>query len=87
VKTTLELPDELFRSAKSKAAAQGRSLKDLFTEALRDKLAEADRLAGSGEPPWKKLAGAFGGSAEERREIQRVQQRIDEEFGQIDALE
>ncbi|MFT5191821.1 MAG: hypothetical protein ACI957_004866 [Verrucomicrobiales bacterium] len=38
MKTTLELPDDLFRGAKIAAARQGRTLKELFTEALREKL-------------------------------------------------
>jgi hypothetical protein len=35
VKTTLEIPDELFRAAKAKAALEGVKLKDLFAEGLR----------------------------------------------------
>ena len=34
VKTTIEIPDELFRKAKAKAALQGRNLKDLVAEGL-----------------------------------------------------
>lgn len=34
MKTTLEIPDELFRAAKSKAALDGRKLKDLVAEGL-----------------------------------------------------
>jgi len=33
MKTTIEIPDALFRKAKSLAAARGQSLEDLFTEA------------------------------------------------------
>jgi len=35
VKTTLEIPDDLFREAKAKAALEGYKLKDFVTEALR----------------------------------------------------
>lgn len=35
MKTTLEIPDELFREAKAKAALEGRKLKDLVAEGLR----------------------------------------------------
>jgi hypothetical protein len=38
MKTTLELPDALFREAKATAARRGTSLKALFTEALRREL-------------------------------------------------
>jgi len=34
MKTTLEIPDDLFRAAKSKAALDGRHLKDLVAEGL-----------------------------------------------------
>jgi hypothetical protein len=35
VKTTLEIPDELFRQAKAKAAMEGRKLKDVVADGLR----------------------------------------------------
>lgn len=35
MKTTIELPDELYRKAKAKAALTGRKLKDLVEEGLR----------------------------------------------------
>jgi hypothetical protein len=35
MKTTLEIPDELFRAAKSKAALEGRRLRDLVEDGLR----------------------------------------------------
>ena len=87
MKTTLELPDDLFRWAKISAARQGRSLKDLFTEALREKLTKDDEESGDSEPPWMRYFGAFGASAENREETQRIQKRVDLEFGTIDPLE
>jgi hypothetical protein len=35
MKTTVEVPDDLYRKAKSMAALRGRKLKDLFEEGLR----------------------------------------------------
>jgi hypothetical protein len=35
MKTTIELPDELYRQAKAKAALSGRKLKDLVEQGLR----------------------------------------------------
>jgi hypothetical protein len=35
VKTTVDLPDELYRRAKAEAALRGRKLKDLVEEGLR----------------------------------------------------
>jgi len=38
MKTTIELPDDLFREAKATAARRGTHLKDLFREALEREL-------------------------------------------------
>jgi hypothetical protein len=35
MKTTVEVPDELYRRAKAEAALRGRKLRDLFEEGLR----------------------------------------------------
>jgi hypothetical protein len=42
MKTTIELPDELYRKAKATAALNGRKLKDLVEEGLR-RVLEAPR--------------------------------------------
>ena len=81
MKTTLELPDPLFRKAKATAAARGQSLKDFVTEALRDKLTPASRTAGMPEPEWMQ---GFGKLSRLRRETARVQAVIDEEFEVIE---
>jgi hypothetical protein len=80
VKTTIEIPDPLFRKAKSKAAERGQSLKELVTEALQEKLA-ATTGARPGEPEWMQ---GFGGLRRLRRETARVQARIDEAFDVIE---
>jgi len=43
MRTTVDIPDELFRQAKAVAALQGRKLKDLVEEGLR-------RVVGAPEP-------------------------------------
>ncbi len=43
MKTTLELPDELIREAKLRAVMQGRTLKDLIGEFIRQGLGMAPR--------------------------------------------
>jgi hypothetical protein len=78
VKTTIEIPGTTLRRAKSIAASRGITLKQLFTEALEDKL--KGTVAPSAEPTWMKLAGAFGKTASDRAETRRIQQRIDAEF-------
>ena len=45
MKTTLEIPDSLFRQAKVKAAMDGRKMKDLVAEGLAFVLADAGSAA------------------------------------------
>jgi len=78
MKTTLELPDELFRRAKATAALRGASLKDLMTEALLDHL-EEQAPRDSTQPGWRRV---FGKARPE--EVAEVDAVIDEEFGRID---
>jgi hypothetical protein len=40
MRTTIEIPDELFRAAKAKAALEGRKLKDLMIEGLQQVVAQ-----------------------------------------------
>lgn len=82
MKTTIEIPDPLFRKAKSKAAERGQSLKELVTEALQEKLAAG--AAGSGskaQPEWMR---GFGKLRRLRKETARIQARIDERFEAIE---
>lgn len=79
MKTTLEIPDTIFRRAKSAAAVRGIPLREFVTEAVRDKLA-AD--AKSADKPWM---AAFGKLRHLRKEIARVNRMIEEEFEQIEA--
>jgi hypothetical protein len=56
VKTTLEIPDSLFRKAKATAAQQGRSIKEYIVEALTEK------LEGKGkEEGWRSVLGKLSG--------------------------
>lgn len=81
MKTTLELPDPVFRKAKATAAERGQSLKDFVTEALRDKFAaETDRPVAT-EPLWMQ---GFGKLKHLHKETVRVQGVIDEEFDVIE---
>jgi hypothetical protein len=77
VKTTLEIPDAIFRRAKSAAAQRGIPLREFVTEAVQDKLANANNH----DKPWAKLAG---GLKDLHDETQRINQLIEEEFEQIE---
>jgi hypothetical protein len=76
MKTTLEIPDTIFRRAKSVAAERGIPLRALITEALADKL----RAEHSNKKPWM---GAFGKLRHLRRETEKINRIIEEEFEQM----
>lgn len=77
MKTIIDIPDTLFRKAKSKAAERGQSLKELVTEALREKLAGRGEKGRSAQPGWM---DGFGKLRRLRKETRRIQARIDERF-------
>ena len=81
MKTTIEIPDPLFRKAKSKAAERGQSLKDLVTEALQEKLTSNANKVQQGEPAWMQ---GFGKLRRLRKETARIQARINETFEVIE---
>ena len=83
MKTTIEIPDPLFRQAKVAAVKRGVTLKKLLVSALRNEL-------GSGAPRAKKLqrvlgsVAGFGGLRHLRKETERITRKIEEEFGRIE---
>lgn len=81
MKTTLELPEQIFRKAKATAAERGQSLKDFVTEALRDKLALDAQRTRADEPLWMQ---GFGKLKRLHKETTRVQSIVDEEFEVIE---
>src|SRR5204862_6643549 len=79
VKTTLEIPDMIFRRAKSKAAAQGVPLRQFVTEAVEDKLKSSST---SGRRPWMKHVGKL---KDLHKETQRINRAIEETFEVVDS--
>jgi hypothetical protein len=79
LKTTIEIPDPLFRRAKAAAAERGQSLKDFFTEAVQDRLQRNTEPATT--KPWDK---AFGGLRHIHTENKRIERLISAEFETID---
>ena len=78
MKTTIELPDDLFREAKATAARRGTALREFVREALAEKLARerGERVAAGKWPvPPPDVPS---------EEIRRVQAIIDAEFDQIE---
>jgi hypothetical protein len=64
VKTTVEVPDELYRRAKAEAALRGRKLKDLIEEGLR--LVLDSPRPGSRRPSLAKLMEKSRGVVDSR---------------------
>jgi hypothetical protein len=83
MKTTIEIPDKTLRRAKDVAAVKGISLKQLFTEAIEEKLRNVATPSGTDGRPWMKLYGAFAKTEEMRAETRRIQELVEEEFERI----
>ena len=80
MKTTLEIPDQVFRKAKARAAERGIPFRQFVTEAVEEKLT----ASASTEKPWMRLAG---GLRHLHKETVRINKLIEDEFGRIDPEE
>jgi hypothetical protein len=79
MKTTLEIPDAIFRRAKTVAAERGIPFRALVSEALSDKLrAQGDRDS----QPWMKT---FGKLRHLHKETARINRIMEEEFDQVET--
>ncbi len=76
MKTTLEIPDFLFRRAKSVAAEKGIPLRQFVTEAVQEKLKITSQ-----EKPWMRHLGKLKHLHKDRK---RVEAHVQEAFEQID---
>ena len=79
MKTTLEIPDAIFRRAKAKASEEGVPLRQFVSEAVAEKLKPPAR-----EKARTRLAGSL---RHLRKETARINQRIDQEFESIEPEE
>jgi hypothetical protein len=77
MKTTLEIPDKIFRRAKSAAAERGIPLREFITEAVKEKLTGHNPA----EKPW--MAG-FGKLHHLGKENSIINRLIEEAFEQLD---
>jgi hypothetical protein len=78
MKTTLEIPDSVFRRAKSVEAEQGIPLREFVTEAVKDKLAVNAKI---GNKPWVRLMGRL---KHLHKETERLNRLIDENSEKTD---
>ncbi len=77
MKTTLEIPDALFRKAKSAAAERGIVFRELVSEALSEKL----RIESLEQKSWMASFGKLRGL---RKESERIDRIIEREFDRIE---
>ena len=82
MKTTIDIPDELFRLAKARAAMSGISLRQFVTDTLRLKLEQDQGRDHPADPPWMKGLSAL---AELRSETARIQRLVEAEFEQLET--
>jgi hypothetical protein len=76
MKTTLEIPDAIYRQIKARAALKGQTVRAFFMDAIQEKLQRQPRKAAG----WRSVFGK--GSP---KDLQSIQAIIDEEFSRIDA--
>ena len=80
MKTTLEIPDFLFRRAKSVAAERGIPLRQFVTEAVQEKLRIAPQ-----EKPWTKHLGKLKHLRKDKnKDRKQIERRVEQAFEQID---
>jgi hypothetical protein len=81
MKTTLEIPDAIFRRAKAKAGEQGVPLRQFVSQAVAEKLGAKSRAP---EKTKLKLAGRL---RRLRKETARINTLIGQEFEKIEPDE
>ncbi len=81
MKTTIKIPDLLFRKVQAIAAERGQSTNEFVTQALQEKLASRRGAAPGEEPAWMQ---GFGKLRRLRKETARIQEVIDEAFEVVD---
>ena len=83
MKTTVEIPDSLYRQIKARAALKGQSIKDFLVEAVRAKIA-TDKSGPKKKSKNKKIGWEAVFGAADPKEVAELQRIIDEEFSKID---
>lgn len=80
MKTTLDIPDPLFREAKMAAARDGTTLRAVVTQALQAELARREAVGQAPRP----LPSTFGGLRHLREDSEGIERAIEEAFEQVD---
>ena len=79
MKTTLEIPDPIFRRAKAAAAVRGVALREFVTQAVKEK------LAAHSTPPQRPWVKHMGKLKRLHQETERINRLIEEDSEKIDA--
>ena len=83
MKTTLEIPDALYREVKVTAAQTGKTVTAIVQSALKRELtANTNQPDAQTEKPWTKWAGCL--SEIPKEEHKKIRLRIEETFSEID---
>ena len=78
MKTTVDVPDSLYRQIKARAALQGKTVKAFFLDALRDKLA-GDKSRRDQEVGWRSVFGKAS-----KAEIEELERIVNEDRSRVD---
>ncbi len=81
MKTTIEIPDELFKKAKATAALQGESLRELICDAIETHLTSASPPR-SDRSGWRSVFGLA-----DPKTVAKVDRFIDADLERVDPLE
>ena len=79
MKTTVEIPEKLFREAKSAAAKRGVSFRQFLTDAIDDRLNREEKTAR--QTPWMSHFGSLKLSKEDIGTFHKI---IEQEFEVVD---
>jgi hypothetical protein len=78
----LDIPDQLFKKAKARAALSDLSLKDFVCRALREKLSSKRSLQKNARDGWRSVFGRAS-----KAEVAEADRAIEAAFEQIDPAE
>lgn len=78
MRTTLIIPDPLFKRAKQYARKHDKNLSDVFAEALTDRLARDEQIAREPRPNYKVKTASMGSPAVDLSDREALYKIMDE---------
>jgi hypothetical protein len=79
MKTTIEIPDDLFRQVKARAALEGLPLRDLVSYGLRLALQAPPQKARSRRAPFPLIRSSLGGASLRDEEVSAARVEMEDE--------